>query len=165
MLPADPLIPLLWVLAAVLVVVGLVGTLLPMLPGVALVFLGLVVAAWAEGFQQVGWFTLVILGLLTLLAYALDLAATALGTRRVGASRRAVWGAGLGTLVGLFFGLPGLLVGPFAGAVLGEYTVQRRLGPAGVAGAGAWLGFALGVAAKIALAFTMLGIFALAYLW
>lgn len=153
---------LLWLLAVVLVVIGLVGLVLPALPGAPLVLAGLVVAAWAEDFAYIGWGTITILALLALLASAVDFLASALGAKRFGASKRAIVGAAIGTLVGLFFGLPGILVGPFLGAVLGELSARRDLHAAGRAGVGAWLGLVLGAAAKFAVAFMMLGVFALA---
>jgi uncharacterized protein YqgC (DUF456 family) len=153
---------LLWVLAGVLVVAGLLGLLLPVLPGAPLLFAGLLVAAWAEDFVYVGAGKLTLLAALALLTYGVDFAATALGAKRFGASKRAVIGAAVGGLVGLFFGLPGVLLGPFIGAVIGELTAQRGLSDAGRAGVGATLGLIFGVAAKLALAFAMLGLFALA---
>lgn len=155
----------LWLPALILIVVGLIGVVVPVLPGAFLVFSGLLLGAWADDFARVGVPTLLLLGALTLLTYGIDFAATAFGAGRVGASRRAVIGAGLGTLVGLFFGLPGIILGPFLGAVLGEYTVRRKLGEASRAGAGTWLGLAIGAAAKAALLFLMLGLFAAAYLF
>lgn len=155
---------ILWALAILLIVVGMIGALVPVLPGTVLVFGGLVLAAWADGFTRVGMPTLVVLALITGLVYVIDFVAGVYGVEKTGASRRAVIGAALGTLVGLFFGLPGLILGPFIGAVAGEYTVRRHLAGAGRAGAGAWLGLALGTAAKIALNFVMLGIFLAAYL-
>jgi uncharacterized protein YqgC (DUF456 family) len=152
----------LWLLALALVVVGLAGVVLPALPGVPLLFAGLVVAAWAEGFAYVGGTAIALLALLALLAYGADLGASALGARRFGASRSAVVGATLGTLAGLFLGLPGVLLGPFVGAVVGELLAHRDLGQAGRAGVGAWLGLLLGVAAKLSLSFAMLGVFAIA---
>jgi len=149
----------LFVIALILIFAGLAGLVLPALPGAPLLFLGLVAAAWAEEFAYVGWTTLTVLGGLALLAYAVDFAAGAFGAKRFGASGRAVAGAALGTLLGLFFGLPGVVFGPFVGAVAGELTVNRDLRGAGKAGIGATLGLALGAAAKIALAFVMLGIF------
>lgn len=154
---------LLWTIAAALVVLGLLGTFLPVLPGVTLVFLGLVVAAWADGFAKVGWPTLLVLGALTALSFVVDYAATSLGARRAGASRLAAVGAALGALVGLFFGIPGLVIGPFVGAVAGELLARRNLPQAARAGAGAWIGLVLGGLAKIALAFTMVAIFVAAY--
>lgn len=155
---------LLWLLACVLVLAGLTGLLLPVLPGAPLLFAGLLVAAWAEDFAYVGAGTLAVLAILAILAYAVDFGAAALGARRFGASKRAVAGAALGALVGLFFGLPGIFLGPFAGAVIAELTAQRGLREAGRAGLGATLGLVLGMAVKLGLAFSMLGVFAAARL-
>ena len=155
---------LLWfALAALLVVLGIVGLLLPVLPGTPLLLAGLVLAAWTEGFAHVGWGTLALLGAIAFLGYFIDFAAGAFGAKRFGASRAGIAGAAVGALVGLFFGLPGVLLGPFVGAVAGELLVARRNPEAAErAGVGAALGLAFGAAAKLALAFTMLGIFALA---
>ena len=158
--------PLYYLLAAVLVIVGLIGTVLPALPGLPLVFAGMLLAAWAGGFEQVGLPILVVLGLLTLVSLAVDFWATALGAKRVGASRKAIIGAMLGTFAGLFFGPFGLLLGPFAGALLGELLHRRRLGrsdlgDAAKIGFGTWLGILFGIVLKLGLAFAMLGLFAL----
>ena len=150
---------LLWVLAAILVVVGLAGILLPALPGTILIFAGLLLAASADGFTHVGAGTLVLLGVIAAASYGVDFVAAALGVKRLGASSRAMAGAAIGTLLGLFLGLPGLIVGPFAGAVVGELTVHRDLARAGRAGMAAWIGFAIGTAVKVALAFSMVAIF------
>lgn len=154
---------LLLLLGGLLVLVGLAGTILPALPGTPLVFAGLLVAAWAEGFDKVGWITLTILALLTIFSLVIDVMATSMGAKRVGASWKAMLGAGLGTIVGLFFGIPGLLLGPFIGAVLGEYIALRNWNQAGKVGFGTWLGLLFGTAAKIALSFAMVGIFVAAY--
>ena len=151
------------VLAIVMVCVGVAGSVLPALPGVPLVFAGLLLAAWAGGFQQVGWVTLVLLGLLTLVSFVIDVAATAAGARRVGATRLAVIGAALGTLGGLFLGLPGLVLGPFVGAVAGELLSHGQVQQATRAGLATWVGLIFGTLAKLALVFTMLGVFAVAY--
>lgn len=141
----------------------MIGTVAPAIPGTPLVFLGLLFGAWADGFEKVGWVTLVILGLLTVLSLVVDLLATAHGARRVGASWLAVAGAGVGMLAGLFFSLPGFILGPFVGAFLGEWLARRDWRHAGKVGVGTWLGMILGTAAKLALVFTMIGIFAAAY--
>ncbi len=155
---------LLWLLAAVLVVIGLAGLALPAIPGSPVLFSGLVIAAWAEDFAYVGAGTLVVLGVLALLTYAVDFAATAVGAKHFGATKRAVVGAALGALVGLFFGLLGVLIGPFLGAVAGELSARRPISDAGRAGLGATLGLALGAAAKLALGFSMVGVFAISRL-
>jgi uncharacterized protein len=149
----------LWVLAVVLVVVGLAGTVLPGVPGPLLVFAGLLLAAWADEFARVGLGTLTVLGLMTVVAYLVDLAATILGVRRAGASKRAVIGASIGLLAGLPFGLPGLLIGPFVGALAGELTVRGDLKVASRAGVAAWIGFLVGSLLKLAVVFAMLGLF------
>ncbi|MDC4202937.1 MAG: DUF456 family protein [Candidatus Manganitrophus sp.] len=156
------MIALLWILAVVLIVLGLAGLVLPALPGAPLLFVGLLLAAWAEDFVYVGGWTLAALGGMAVLTYLVDFAATAFGAKRFGASRRAMAGAAIGALVGLFFGLPGVLLGPFVGAVIGELTERRDLAAAGRAGVGASLGLALGAAAKLALGFAMVGIFLVA---
>ena len=153
-------------LGVLLALVGLAGVVLPALPGAPVLFAGLFLVAWAEHFAYVGGTTLAVLAVLTALTYVADFLATALGAKRFGASRRAVAGAALGGLAGLFFGLPGILLGPFAGAVAGELSARRGLREAGRAGLGATLGLALGVAAKLALAFSMIGLFLLdRFLW
>lgn len=148
------------VLGAGLVLLGLAGLLFPALPGAPLLFLGLVVAAWAEDFAYVGTGTIVALALIAAVIYAIDIVAGILGARRFGASPRALTGAAVGAVVGLFFGLPGVLLGPFLGACVGEFTVIGELRAAGRAGLGTAFGLLVGTAAKIALAFSMLGIFA-----
>jgi uncharacterized protein len=150
---------LLWILALALIAVGVLGTVLPALPGPVLVFAGIFLGAWADHFEHVGPAVLILLGLLTAATYLVDLSATALGVRRSGASKRAVVGTVIGMLAGLPFGLPGLLIGPFAGALVAELTVRNDLRQASRAGVGAWLGFLIGSIVKLALVFTMLGIF------
>jgi len=153
----------LWILALVLVLAGLAGSVLPALPGVPLVYAGLIVGAWADDFERVRWSTLVVLGLLTIASFAIDFAATALGAKRVGATRLAIVGAMIGTLAGVFLGIPGLILGPFVGAVIGEMISHGGVQQAARAGVATWLGLVFGTLAKLALVFAMLGIFALAY--
>ena len=149
---------MLWAVAIILVVVGVAGTVLPAMPGAVLVFAGIFLAAWVDDFTRIGPWTLVLLGLITIASYAVDWVSSAIGVKRSGASGRAVVGAALGALFGLFLGLPGLIMGPFAGAVLAELTVRRDLRGAGRAGLGAWLGFLVGTVAKLALVFAMIGV-------
>ena len=157
-----------YVLAVLLVLVGIAGTILPALPGLPLVFAGMLLAAWAGDFRQVGVPMLVVLGLLTVFSLAVDFWATALGAKRVGASKLAIIGAMVGTLAGLFLGPIGLLLGPFGGAIAGELIHRRSLqkqdlGLAAKIGVGTWFGILFGTVLKLALAFTMLGLFALAW--
>lgn len=153
----------LWALSLLLVLAGLAGAVLPAIPGAPLVFAGLLLGAWIDGFQKVGWFPLTVAGILAALTFAVDLAATALGAKRVGASPLALVGAAVGTVAGLFFGFVGVVVGPFAGAALGEYAARRDLRQAGKVGFGTWLGIVLGSAVKIGLLLAMVGVFAVAW--
>ncbi|HUE89702.1 MAG TPA: DUF456 family protein [Vicinamibacterales bacterium] len=153
---------LLWLLGVTLVVVGFAGIIFPALPGTVLIFAGLLIAAGADGFTRVGLWPLMLIGVLGVISYAVDFVAAALGARGAGASRRAVVGAALGTLLGLPFGLPGVVFGPLAGALAGEWSAHRDWRRAGRVGMAAWIGFLIGTAVKIALAFSMVAIFLLA---
>jgi len=152
-----------YVLAWALVLAGVAGTVLPALPGVPLVFAGMLLAAWAGDFEIVGPGMLVLLGLMTALSVVVDFLAAALGAKRVGASRLAVVGAVIGTFVGVFFGPLGLLGGPFVGALVGELIHVRELRQATRVGLGTWIGVVLGTVLKLGLAFGMLGLFAFAW--
>ena len=150
-----------WSVAILIVLAGLIGLLLPAIPGTPLIFAGLLLAAWAENFAYVGFWSIVTLALIVLLSYGVDFWATMFGARSFGASKRAAIGALIGALAGLFLGIPGVIFGPFIGAVLGELSAQRNLQQAARAGIGATIGFILGAALKMALAFAMIGIFLL----
>jgi uncharacterized protein YqgC (DUF456 family) len=156
---------LLWVIAAVMVVIGLVGIVMPALPGHVLILAGLALAAWADGFRHVSGWTIGVIAVLAFASYGIDLVAAAVSARTLGASRQAMAGAALGTLAGFFFGLPGLIAGPFVGAVIGELTTTRDMRQAGRAGVAATIGFAIGTAVKVGVAFLMIGIFAAAFLF
>lgn len=153
----------LWVVCVLCVGIGFVGAVLPAIPGPTLVFLGLVAGAAADDFQRVGWVTLSVLFLLTGLSFGIDFAATALGAKRAGASKLAIAGAILGSLVGIAFGLPGLLLGPFFGALAGEWYARRDLRQAGKVGFATWLGTLVAAVAKLVLLCLMVGIFGLAW--
>ena len=150
---------LLYVLSALLILLGLAGTVLPALPGMPILFGGMLLAAWAGDFDLVGGWTIAALGVLTAIALTLDFIAGLLGAKRVGASGLALLGAALGTVIGLFFGLLGLIVGPFIGAVMGELAHSRHAGTAAKVGIATWIGMMLGAVAKVSIAFVMLGVF------
>ena len=156
---------ILWMLGVLLVVAGIAGIVFPALPGHVLIFAGLLLAAWADDFTRVGGWTLALIGVIGALSYTVDFVAAAVGAKRVGASPRAVAGAGLGTLLGIPFGLPGVLFGPLAGALLGELSVHRQWRRATGVGVAAWIGFLVGTAVKVALAFVMIAIFIAALAW
>lgn len=155
---------MLWpALALILIVLGLAGIVLPLLPGMPLLFGGFWLLAWSDGFERVGVITLIVLGVLALLAWGIDYVAATLGVKRVGASGLAIAGAAIGTVVGLAAGLVGVLVGPVVGAIAGEWLSRRDSAQASRAGLAAGISFLLGIVAKIGIAFTMVGIFAIAW--
>lgn len=129
-------------------------------PCIPLIYAGLVLLVWSENFAYVGWVTLAVLGLLAVASYGLDVLAASLGARHFGADPRAVWGAALGMVVGIFFGLPGIVLGPFVGAAIGQFSRRASAKEALHAGVGATLGLLFGTLLKIALAFAMVGVFA-----
>ncbi len=153
-----------YVLATVLVIVGLAGTVMPVIPGALLVFAGLFVAAWADGFARVGTVALAVIGALGVLSFAADFVASMLGAKRVGASPQALVGAALGGGIGLFFGVGGMIVGPFIGAVGGELLARGRLAQAGKVGLGTWLGLLAAAVLKVIIAFMMIATFLAFYI-
>jgi uncharacterized protein YqgC (DUF456 family) len=150
---------LLWSLVVVLIVVGLAGVVLPALPGTLLIFAGILLGAWIDDFARIGGWTIGIAAVLTALSFACDYLAAALGARRFGASRQALVGAAVGTVLGIFSGLWGLVFMPLAGAAIGEYLVIRDLQRAGHVGIATAVGLLVGTAVKIAIAFGMVGLF------
>ena len=152
------------VVAALLVLTGLAGVVLPALPGIPLIFCGLLMAAWLDGFAHIGGITLGLLGALTVLSLLIELAASVVGAQRVGASTLALAGAAIGTVLGLFGGLIGLLFAPLAGAAVGEYIARRDALQAARVGLATWLGMLFAAVAKVAIAFMMLGIALAAWL-
>lgn len=152
-----------YILAAVLMVVGIAGIILPVLPGLPVTFLGMLLAAWLDGFERVGWISLTVLGAMTVLSVVVDVLSSVMGAQRVGASRKALVGAALGTIIGLFFGPIGIVAGPFVGALLGELWHSKELNLAARVGVATWIGMLLGMVLKLGLAFAMLGWFFLAW--
>lgn len=159
----EPATLLLWLLAVALVLVGIAGAVLPALPGIPLVFAGLWLAAWIDDYVRVSGYTLAALGVLTVLALGIDFVASMLGAKRVGASRQAIAGAAIGAVLGIFFGLPGLIVGPFAGAVAGELMARGDVLRATHVGIATWMGLLFGTLAKLALSIAMVAVFVFAY--
>ena len=157
-------ITLLWVLCVALIVLGLAGTVLPLLPGTVLVWGGIVVGAWIDDFARVGTTTVVVVSVLAVLAWALDYVAGLMGAKKAGASKQALLGAAVGTVVGLFMGLVGVLFMPLVGAAIGEYLARKDQTRAVKVGVSTWVGIMVGLIAKVVLAFIMVGIFVAALL-
>jgi uncharacterized protein YqgC (DUF456 family) len=157
--------PLLLLVGVGLIVLGVIGLVLPMLPGIALIYAGIFAVAWADDFTRIGPLMLAGMLLLTLVASAIDHLAGVFGARKGGASGWGVFGAALGAVVGLFFGLPGVILGPAVGALTFEYLRNPDARGAFKAGAGSLLGFVLGVIAKAVAAFLLIGVALLAYVF
>lgn len=152
----------LWILAVLMMIVGVVGTVLPALPGVMLVFGGIVLAAYAEGFTRIRGLTVAVLGALALVAFVIDYVASAAAAKKAGASKLGLAGAALGTVLGIFTGFIGLLFMPLVGAAIGEYLTQRDALKAGRIGLATWVGLLVGTVLKLAIVFTMIGVFVVA---
>ncbi len=153
---------LLYVLGAAALVAGIAGVVLPAIPGSLLLVVGAVLVAWAEDFTRVSGWTVAACAAIGIAIWVVDFAAGVLGAKAFGASRWAVVGAGLGLLVGMFLGLPGIVLGPVVGAIVLEYARDPDFGRALKAGAGAFVGFVLGSAVKVSLAFVLVGVLVLA---
>ena len=149
----------LWILAIVLIVVGVAGTVLPALPGPILVFAGVALAAWIDDFARISGWTVGVLGVLTVIAWGVDYVAGVLGAKKAGASGLAIAGAAIGTLVGIFTGLWGLVFMPLVGAAVGEYLARKDALHASRVGVATWLGMLVGTVAKVAIVFLMVGVF------
>lgn len=155
---------LLWIVSVALILVGLAGTVLPVLPGTILVWGGIVLGAWIDDFTRVGMTTVVVVSVLAVLAWGLDYVAGLLGAQKAGASKLALLGAVVGTVLGLFMGLVGVFFMPLVGAAVGEYMAQKDQKRALKVGVATWIGIMLGLIAKVVLAFIMVGIFIAALL-
>jgi len=159
-MPATDVV--LWIASIALMLAGVAGAVLPVLPGAALVLAGTVLGAWIDDFQRVGGWTIGVLVALALLSWALDYIAGLLGAKKAGASKEALIGAGVGTVAGLFAGFVGVLVLPFVGAAAGEYFARRDHRGAVRVGLATGLGLVVALVAKLAIAFVMIGIFIVA---
>lgn len=158
------MVTLLWILVVLLIVAGLAGTVLPALPGAALVFAGVLLAAWIDDFTRVSTWTVLVCGMLMLIAWAADYVSAMLGAKRAGASRLAIVGAAIGTVAGLAFGLIGVLFLPLLGAALGEFVADRNAARAAHVGVSTWVGLVIGTLAKVVISFVMVGLLVAALL-
>jgi uncharacterized protein YqgC (DUF456 family) len=149
-----------WLLTIVLFAVGLIGTIAPVLPGTTIILAAAIIHRIMLGpDKSVGWRTIIVLVLLTLASYALDVLAGYFGAKYFGATKWGAFGAILGALVGLFFGIIGLFAGPVIGAVAGEFIGGKRMIAAGRAGWGSLLGNVGAMVAKLIIALAMISIF------
>ena len=149
-----------WLITIVLFAVGLIGTVLPVFPGTAIILAAAIIHRIMLGPEKsIGWRTIVVLVLLTLATYALDFLSGYFGARYFGATKWGMFGAILGALIGIFFGIIGLFVAPVIGAILGEFVAGKRMIDAGRAGWGSLLGNLGGMISKLVIALVMITIF------
>jgi uncharacterized protein len=151
-----------WLVSTLLILTGLVGLVAPLLPGTILIFAGVAFAAWAEDFSRISGLTVGFLAFLTALAWILEYVAGLLGAKAAGASRAALVGAALGTVLGVVSGFWGLLFFPLIGAFAGEFYARGNALGAGRVSLATWIGILVGTIAKVAIGFMMVGIFLVA---
>jgi len=151
----------LWTIITLLIMaVGLVGTVLPVIPGILLIYAGYLLYGFATGWQAYGLAAIVGWSVVTALVLLLDFYAGVIGARRYGASRSGTWGSLIGGLIGaLAAGLPGLILGPFVGAAAGELLSGRSHREALRSGWGTFIGIMVGSVVKIAIGVVMIGTF------
>jgi len=152
-------------IAGALIAVGIVGAVVPALPGIPLLFGGLWLLSYTDAYRHVGFGWLLGIAAVGIVGLAVDLLAGALGAKRVAASRQAISGALLGTVIGLFFGLPGILLGPFAGAMLGEFTSGQSILRAAHVGISTWLGLLFGTLVKLVASLMMVALYGAGWWW
>ena len=155
---------LLWVIAVAMIGVGIAGVVLPALPGILRVYGGIVLGAWIGHFEQVHVGTVIALGVLAVIGVAIDYAATTIAAQKAGASKLGLIGAAVGTIAGIFMGLIGIFFLPLVGAAIGEYIARRDALRAGRVGVATWVGLLVGIVAKLAIVFAMIGVFVAALL-
>ena len=138
-------------LSVVFLLVGIVGVIVPVIPGVPLCWFGLLMLKLAPSFRdEISWTILIVLGIIVLGVSVLDNLLPLWGTKQMGGNKTVVWGATIGLIVGLFFGLLGIIFGPFLGAFIGELIHTRADGKKSIKAAfGAFLAFIVGTGAKM----------------
>ncbi len=149
-----------WLFTIVLFAVGLIGTVLPIIPGTTIILAAAVIHRMMLGAEKsIGWRSIAVLVLLTLATYALDFLAAYFGAKYFGATKWGMCGAIFGALAGFFFGIIGLFVGPVIGALAGEFIAGKKMIDAGLAGWGSLLGNLAGMIGKLVIALGMIAIF------
>lgn len=138
------------ILAILLIIIGLLGCILPVIPGPPLSFLGLLVVHFTK-FADFTTNFLLIVAFVAILVTILDYIVPIWGTKRYGGTKAGMWGAGIGMIIGMiFFGPLGLILGPLAGAIIGESLKGANNKDAFRSGLGAFFGFLMGVGLKLA---------------
>ncbi|WP_289171713.1 DUF456 domain-containing protein [uncultured Parasutterella sp.] len=149
---------ILWITAVLLMGVGILGTVIPMIPGLPMIFAGAWLAAFIDHYDKINVWVVVLLGVLMLFGLAVDWIAQTMGAKKAGATKLGIVGSLIGTFVGIFTGLWGLIFMPLLGAAIGEFIDHQDMLRSGKVGFATWLGMIIGTVVKLALAFTMIGV-------
>lgn len=149
---------ILWITAVLLMGVGMIGTVIPMIPGLPMIFAGAWLAAFIDHYDKINVWVVVLLGVLMLIGLAVDWIAQTMGAKKAGATKLGIVGSLIGTFVGIFTGLWGLIFMPLLGAAIGEFIDHQDMLRSGKVGFATWLGMIIGTVVKLALAFTMIGV-------
>ena len=136
------------IVAGVLMVIGIIGCIVPGLPGTPIAYAGLWIAQ-ATDRVDFSWQILLIWGIVTIVVSVLDYVVPAWGTKQFGGTKWGVWGSTIGVFAGLFFGAAGVIIGPLAGAVLGELLGGKKVEEALRAGWGSFIGIFFGTVLKL----------------
>lgn len=140
----------------ILMLIGIMGTIVPLLPGVPLVFISICAYGWYEGFNIITPKLIVLFAALTILSMFVTYLAATLGVKHFGSSKYGIWGALLGTIIGVIILPPiGILIGPWVGAFIGEYIYLQDVNKSIKAGLGAVVGLISGLAFELAIALVM----------
>lgn len=149
---------ILWIAAVLLMGVGILGTVIPMIHGLPMIFAGAWLAAFIDHYDKINVWVVVLLGVLMLFGLAVDWIAQTMGAKKAGATKLGIVGSLIGTFVGIFTGLWGLIFMPLLGAAIGEFIDHQDMLRSGKVGFATWLGMIIGTVVKLALAFTMIGV-------
>lgn len=162
----DPRVWISWVVAISLMISGLAGTVLPIIPGHLLILIGALLYKWIHPNDALSWWGIVILAVLVVAAYVIDFLSGALGAKWFGGSKWAVWGVLAGGIVGLFFGLPGLILGPLVGGFVFEILfAKKELKSATKSTVGTAVGSTVGLVARLVIGVLMIGVFCADVFW
>ncbi len=148
----------LWIIAIALIVVGLVGTVVPVIPGLVMIFAGSWLAAWIDNYQNISITALIIIAVLAIIGILMDWVGQSLGAKRAGASKLGIIGCFIGTICGILVGIWGIIFMPLLGAAIGEFIDRQDMIKSGKVGLATWVGMIVTVVVKLAIAFTMVGI-------
>ncbi|RBP45824.1 hypothetical protein DES53_102206 [Roseimicrobium gellanilyticum] len=155
-----------WSLTITLLIVGLAGTVLPLLPGPFIIFVAAIAHKFLRPETGISWWSIAALTVMLIVAYAVDFFSGAMGTKWFGGSKWGVAGVLIGGVVGLFFGFIGLIIGPIIGGLVAELLLARKeMGPAVKATWGSVVGTTVGLAARVGISLAMIAVFVLDVFW